>query len=295
MRVVLCYGEEHKIKVKLPKKWLSGPTDKLKETLVDNYNTKHPEDSVDGAQFHLELEDGTVLCSDDIVEKRIPDRATIKLVTGPSSTVAESAAEAKRAAEASKPVENPNDPLLHCKHFGCQKKYRESENHDTFCSYHKSPPVFHETAKYWSCCPDKKAYDWDTFMAIPGCAVGRCTNEGVGKKSALGGSDVRAAAKEQNEFAPQRMSVQEDGGDAAPGAPTPLSKGRVMTPLDKLSALRKAMIGIGVDGVQFDSARDTMKTRNEELGSEVWKQVSKEMAAAFTSVLEKIEMQQETN
>jgi hypothetical protein len=110
MRVVMCYEDKLSIKVKLPKKWLSGPTDKLKETLVDNYNTKHPNDSVDGSQFHLELEDGTVLCSDDIVEKRIPDRASVKLVAGPSPTVAESAAEAKRAAEASKPVEDLNDP-----------------------------------------------------------------------------------------------------------------------------------------------------------------------------------------
>jgi hypothetical protein len=36
---------------------------------------------------------------------------------------------------------------------------------------HKSPPVFHETAKWWSCCPQKKAYDWETFQDIPGCVV----------------------------------------------------------------------------------------------------------------------------
>ena len=96
--------------------------------------------------------------------------------------------------EAEKPKEDPNDPLLRCRRFGYQKKYRESENHDTFCRYHVKPPVFHETAKYWSCCSDKKAYDWETFMAIPGCSVGRCSTEDPGK-NVLGGSDVRAAAR----------------------------------------------------------------------------------------------------
>ena len=33
-------------------------------------------------------------------------------------------------------------------------------------SYHKLPPVFHETAKFWACCPDKKCYDWDSFMGV---------------------------------------------------------------------------------------------------------------------------------
>ncbi len=25
------------------------------------------------------------------------------------------------------------------------------------CVHHKAPPIFHETAKWWSCCPDRKA------------------------------------------------------------------------------------------------------------------------------------------
>lgn len=27
-------------------------------------------------------------------------------------------------------------------------------------------------AKYWSCCPGKKCYDWDDFLKVPPCAVG---------------------------------------------------------------------------------------------------------------------------
>jgi len=33
-------------------------------------------------------------------------------------------------------------------------------------------PVFHDAIKLWSCCPDKKCYDFDEFMAVPGCAQG---------------------------------------------------------------------------------------------------------------------------
>jgi hypothetical protein len=33
-------------------------------------------------------------------------------------------------------------------------------------------PVFHDAIKLWSCCPDKKCYDFETFLAVPGCATG---------------------------------------------------------------------------------------------------------------------------
>lgn len=191
--------------------------------------------------------------------------------------------------EAEKPKEDPNDPLLRCRRFGCQKKYRESENHDTFCRYHVKPPVFHETAKYWSCCPDKKAYDWETFMAIPGCSVGRCSTEDPGK-SVLGGSDVRAAAQKPDDYAPKRI---DGGGAAAAKGKVELDKGRVLSPLDKLSALRKAMVGVGVDGSQFDSARDSIKERHEDMGSDVWKQVCEELAKSMTKMLEDVEMGKE--
>ena len=95
-----------------------------------------------------------------------------------------------------------------CTNFGCNTKYCERANHDgpsraaaqipslslSFsvlavlgeraslyacvgaCRHHTKPPVFHETAKYWSCCPHKKAYDWESFMEIKGCAHGMHTD-----------------------------------------------------------------------------------------------------------------------
>lgn len=45
-------------------------------------------------------------------------------------------------------------------------------NHDKACTYHKDPPYFHEGAKKWTCCGVTK-YDFDEFLAVPGCCVGR--------------------------------------------------------------------------------------------------------------------------
>ena len=32
--------------------------------------------------------------------------------------------------------------------------------------------MFHDTLKFWSCCPEKKCFEFDTFMAVPGCVTG---------------------------------------------------------------------------------------------------------------------------
>lgn len=63
---------------------------------------------------------------------------------------------------------------LKCKNYGCNKYFTEEENDDSACQHHSGPPVFHDTAKYWSCCGDrKKAYDFETFQQIPYCSTGR--------------------------------------------------------------------------------------------------------------------------
>ena len=73
---------------------------------------------------------------------------------------------------AAKAVED--ETRLKCKNYGCNKYYSEEENGDTACLHHSGPPVFHDTAKYWSCCGDtKKAYDFETFQQIVGCTNGR--------------------------------------------------------------------------------------------------------------------------
>ena len=70
------------------------------------------------------------------------------------------------------------DGMLKCKNFGCQKMFREEENHDQACHHHSMPPFFHDTAKGWQCCKDgKKAFDWDDFQKLPTCCLGRHSTE----------------------------------------------------------------------------------------------------------------------
>jgi hypothetical protein len=74
--------------------------------------------------------------------------------------------------------------LLRCKNYGCGAKYLNDENHEGVCTHHVLPPVFHDTIKFWGCCKDRKAYDWDEFQAIPGCCAGKHST--VDPKIALG-------------------------------------------------------------------------------------------------------------
>merc|ERR1711971_273084 len=58
-----------------------------------------------------------------------------------------------------------------CKHYGCQIVYTIADNHARACCYHKKAPLFHEGSKQWPCCNVKK-WDFDDFLAVPGCEVG---------------------------------------------------------------------------------------------------------------------------
>lgn len=65
-----------------------------------------------------------------------------------------------------------NTGLLKCKHAGCMKEYNEDQNTDTSCEYHDGTAGFRDTKKFWTCC-GASSYDWDEFMKIPKCKVGR--------------------------------------------------------------------------------------------------------------------------
>ncbi|EKF28949.1 hypothetical protein MOQ_007282 [Trypanosoma cruzi marinkellei] len=64
------------------------------------------------------------------------------------------------------------DGKARCRNYGCQQEFVVSENHPTACRYHTGGPVFWDTYKYWKCCPDKKRYEFDDFVKIPGCTQG---------------------------------------------------------------------------------------------------------------------------
>eukprot|EP00850_Spirogloea_muscicola_P010135 SM000058S18565 [mRNA] locus=s58:572941:574996:- [translate_table: standard] len=58
-----------------------------------------------------------------------------------------------------------------CRRKGCGVKFRELDNHDTACSYHPGPAVFHDRHRGWSCC-GVTVKDFDEFLSIPPCARG---------------------------------------------------------------------------------------------------------------------------
>jgi hypothetical protein len=78
--------------------------------------------------------------------------------------------ESKAASDAGEGA--PGVTRLLCKNYGCGKYFVESENGPDVCRHHVLPPLFHDCIKGWSCCKDRKAYDWDEFQKIEGCATG---------------------------------------------------------------------------------------------------------------------------
>ncbi|CAK4646661.1 hypothetical protein LEN26_020061 [Aphanomyces euteiches] len=76
------------------------------------------------------------------------------------------------AIKAPKPKPVPRaDGKAKCVNYGCQKEYVVAENNDTSCPHHAGAPVFHDSGKYWSCCPKVIKYDFDEFLKIPPCVV----------------------------------------------------------------------------------------------------------------------------
>jgi len=199
MKVFLNYQDNvdetrHKtLKITLPKSWKSGTTNKLLVQFVESYNSNNSDNLLDADLMHLEishLESRKELASDDVIESVLEDRQDVFVMHGASKLRSE--------LDVLNPVSPPPPPskseLAACTHFGCRNRFPKGGPYPANCVYHKSPLIFHETAKYWSCCPHKKAYDWDTFEAIPGCHTGTCTDvKESTQKTFLGGCDVRDA------------------------------------------------------------------------------------------------------
>ena len=232
MKVLIHYEDNpdtelwKSLKITLPKSWKTGPTSKLLGQFVESYNAN---ESLGGGpnpmkeeELHLAIkvqeQEKSVLrplASDAVTIDVIPDRADVYVLHGPSETLAEVDAR-KKAAERAKREELIN--TVQCTHFGCKKRFPRGGPYPD-CCYHKSPPVFHETAKFWSCCPDKKAYDFDDFEKIPGCCNGTCTEvKEADQKQFLGGSDLReqVEAVQLKSIDDFNMAQAAGGADAAP-------------------------------------------------------------------------------
>jgi hypothetical protein len=237
------------LKITLPKSWNNGPTSKVLTQFVESYNAIEAlggPNPLDESQLHLAIKDVNGdknvfkdLASDAIIMDSIPDRSDIYVVHGPSQTLADmqSAAAAKH-----KRQQDERANTVQCQRFGCKHRFPRGGPYPS-CHYHRAPPVFHETAKFWSCCPAKKAYDWDDFQNIPGCCTGTCTEvkESEGPQF-LGGTDLRekvgeAKLKSIDDF---NKTQAAGGAEAAP----------------VLDRLQKALAEIGIEQELFQQVMD---------------------------------------
>uniref|UniRef100_A0A2P2JLH6 Uncharacterized protein MANES_06G139000 n=1 Tax=Rhizophora mucronata TaxID=61149 RepID=A0A2P2JLH6_RHIMU len=69
-----------------------------------------------------------------------------------------------------KKIVDINEPQT-CRNKSCGKTFKEKDNHETACSYHPGPAVFHDRMKGWKCC-DIHVKEFDEFMSIPPCTTG---------------------------------------------------------------------------------------------------------------------------
>ncbi|KAJ9539711.1 hypothetical protein OSB04_026217 [Centaurea solstitialis] len=74
------------------------------------------------------------------------------------------------AVKAPKKVIDINQPQT-CKNKGCGQTFKEIDNHETACSYHPGPAVFHDRMRGWKCC-DIHVKEFDEFMTIQPCTKG---------------------------------------------------------------------------------------------------------------------------
>jgi len=291
MKVILHYEEPddsslHKsLKITLPKSWKGGPTSKLLDQFVDSYNaieelggTRNP---LESSLLHLACRkaDGDksvlkALPSNAVILDCIPDRADVYVLSGASQTMQE---EELQQQEDRKRRQEELQSTVACTRFGCKNRFPKGGPYPS-CSYHKSPPVFHETAKFWSCCPHKKAYDWEDFQSIPGCQSGTCTDVKEEGKLFLGGSDLREQAGE----AVKLKSIDDFNKSQAAG-------GSEAAPV--LDRLQVVLEELGVEKELFEQVVNGYKTRlRTALASEaeVLEQIKAELGGSIKATMKSI-------
>jgi hypothetical protein len=299
MKVVLHYEDNenkdlHKsLRITLPKSWKTGPASKLLNTFVESYNASEllgKANPLTETELHLAVRDKSItatssddktlvpLASDAVIVDVIADREDVYVLHGASQTLGE-IEEEKRAEEERKRIER--ETMSTCTHFGCKKRFPKGGPYPE-CQYHASPPIFHETAKFWSCCPNKKAYDWNEFESIPGCLHGTCSEVKDEQKLFLGGSDLReqvgeAKLKSIDDF---NKSEAAGGSEAAP----------------VLDQLRTVMAKVGVENDLYDQVLDGLKRELSASASneaELLEAVSNELGQKLKDAMKAIATEQQ--
>lgn len=147
-------GSLSKLKINVPQSWLEFPCKKLLSFFLDTVRKdgKHDTD-VDTLEIKC---GGLILKSTDIIGKHIHEYNELLI--------------ARRKVSLREDINNGN---LRCTNYGCGKLFNPEDNTDTSCHFHLKGPVFHDLEKHWSCCPGKKAFDWEEFQQLPTCQVGK--------------------------------------------------------------------------------------------------------------------------
>ena len=294
MKVLLHYEDNdntelHKsLRITLPKKWKTGPTSLLLTQFVESYNENEmfASNPLREDDLHLAIRrsgaDGTEplmpLASDANNIDVIPDRSDVYIMHGPSQTVQQMEDQSRAERERRK---QELASTVQCTHFGCKNRFPKGGPYPP-CCYHASPPVFHETAKFWSCCPTKKAYDFDEFEQIPGCQTGVCSEVREEQKQFLGGSDLREQVevtklKSIDDF---NKSQAAGGSDAAP----------------VLDRLRVVMNEFGVENELYDQVVDGLKKElagNTSSEAELLGAVAAELGGKLKAAMKAIAAEQQ--
>ena len=168
-------------KIQLPKSWSSKLVSDVINLFVKQYNKQNPDNELDEAVLHFELKEGNKLYSNATVESTLEDHVDYYVRFG---VHVQEAVQTKVLEEG----------MFKCKNYGCNQIYREEENSDDACQHHTGPPIFHDTMKCWSCCRDKKSYDFESFQEIKGCNFGRHSN--VAKQMTISPSPNNTSSSE---------------------------------------------------------------------------------------------------
>jgi len=248
------------LRITLGAKHLDGPATNVVSLIADYYNKKFPDAPIDASVHCLKVLAGAEVSDNANIRTTLKDGDEVFLLPRDVNKRRKYVAPAPPAAAVAPAVVVPKekDTRLRCKRFGCNLYYVEGSQE--ICKHHEKAPIFHETAKYWSCCSNKKAYDWEEFERIPGCQETVGHTQEVAKKQVLGGCDLRA------ECAPQRI----DGG-----LPT--------DPRKHLEMLREAMLAMGTEKEFFDKVWGRLAAKYGDL-----KQVTKEVRQEIEIALERV-------
>jgi len=241
---------------------------------VKTYNGKYPTNQLDAAEVHLENDSGESFANECLISDYIESSSDVYMKHGAAPALREVTATRTRQA---KPPSAPGPAattaaassagaavasgtaaagtLVSCKRFGCQKKYDPAGNHEGACSFHRLPPVFHETAKFWACCSEKKCYSWDSFLEVKGCCTGFHTDEKTEQPQVLGGQDVRSGNDGSEEATERLKTIEEYNAEQRANKGGASGAGEAIS---KLYQLRQALDKAGVAGETFDAAKEKL-------------------------------------